>query len=200
MLVFALLACSDPSGSDYAPAIENDVSSTARVLEDVAVQPSTISECVAGPGDCSLCYEATGTPLSGTLTVGMETTPCGTTWEGERGSVTWTATSSSFAGDWTGGASGVEVALAGAQTNGWSGARVDGDTTLTLDDASLAVDLSGAVTAFALSGSYTGLGGRTYALEVEEVDGELTGAATAPAGASCTVSGTREAPVVDCSR
>lgn len=202
--LLVLVGCGEDDGQgDLAPVVQDDVEQLARVMEDVALSPISQSDCIGGPGTCDLCYEATGTPLAGTLTVGLDSTPCSVTYAGERGDLTWTAESSAFVGSWEGDATGVSLELSGQQTASWagSGGRLGGGPTVfQLDEALLEATLAGEVTGFSLEGAYTTARGRTYQVSVAEAGGSLAGTLTAPNGGVCGVSGTREAPVVDCSR
>ncbi|MEZ4323218.1 MAG: hypothetical protein R3F61_37485 [Myxococcota bacterium] len=205
ILFTCLVACGeeDDSAEDFAATLESDVEDLARVSTGVAVAQTTVSECVDTVGECRTCLEATGTPLSGTFTVGLESTPCSATWTTAAGETTYTVDSSAFAGSWTGGLSSVSVEMSGSRDATLETSRRRGDSTrtasMTLDALELEATLDGTVTSMVAELTYVGFGGRTYSVELADDGQTLSGTATA-GSVTCTISGTRTAPVVDCPR
>ena len=198
-LSLSLFACTPEASDDGVEAMfVSDVEQSARVLEEVAVQPTTIAACYDGPGDCQACYEAVGTPLTGTFELGMDTTPCG----GAFGSATYTVQDSAFEGGWSSSLAGVEATLTGERSATLvtsRGRTDDGIAVFTVADASLTVDAQGAVSAFALEGTYTGLGGRAYDLQLTGDGGSIEGEASSPS-VTCVFSGSLQGPEVTCER
>lgn len=201
LIPLALLGCTedDDTTPESAANMEADVAATARVLEEIALQPTTVEDCFEEVG-CTFCFSATGTPLSGTFDAGLEDV-CEVTYDSQVGTAAYTITDSSYTGTWSTSLDTLTVSLSGSRTTQAEGVR-DRDrqpAVLVIDEASVEADTSGVVERFALAGSYTGSGGRLYTLDLVEEDGQLEGTVAAEQ-VTCAVEGTRAAPVFDCQR
>ena len=194
-----LAACTAaPSDDGLDSLVASDIEQTARVLEEVAAQPTTNEACYAGPGDCQACYSATGTAVSGTFELGMDATPCSADFSGS----TYTVESSDFEGTWSTSLAGVTAAVSGDRSATFTSARgrVDNSLTVfTVDESSLTLDTSGAISEFALEADYSGLTGRDYQVSITGDGGSITGEASSPS-LTCTIAGTVDAPEVSCAR
>jgi hypothetical protein len=171
------------------------------VLEEVALEPTTLEACFEGEAGCTTCFSAVGTPVAGTFTAGLETGTCDATYATASGTTTYTVTNG-YDGSWSTGATAVLVELTGSRTSTLQGprGRTQGEpAVLTIDQAGLTLDLTGIVTGYTVSGDYLDAAGRTTTLDLVEDNGVLTGTLTAT-HATCTIGGTRTAPSVVCER
>lgn len=183
-----------------ADLLVEDVEEMARVLGAVADAPSTFESCVDGPGACSTCVAAEGTPVAGTWAVSVAPLPCEISADGATGRRATTVLDAGLDGTWSGSVTGLAVDAVGFSTRTLSGDAAENGEGAVRELSivgSLEVDLAGEVVGFEVSGTYVGVAGRQTTFEASEVDGVLDGTLVTP-NATCSVGGTRSAPTVDC--
>ncbi|GEM_PF-2310470 len=218
VLVFALVGCAqpDPAGylSDFEGRLTGDLQSIdgdlvrvagfAAELPEVVGRNGTDPECVAGGGDCEICYDLKGGPLNGTFTIASTPTPCGISATSPRGlTSTYTLAEAEIEGTWTG-------TLAGDYTIDATGSRAaelvletTASGTLTYDSAYEITTLTAATEAgeldsYEIAMTYGGFDDRVWTVEVEGTTTGLLGTVTSPGDVSCTIDGTFEDVDVSC--
>ena len=201
------LACNGSSGASESgnlleETVVADSSELARVVGDVSAGGAqvpdeatdmTLHQCFDTWGGCSLCYDLTGGPRSGTYIGLLDGAPCSAERTGRVGTQTYTVSAFDLTGGWDG-------TVAGDYTITATGQR---DAELLLErqreghglDATLSIDALQATTvAFELTSiaadmTYTGFAGHTWDVHFEGTPDEVSGSATGDNGKTCTILG-----------
>jgi hypothetical protein len=216
-LVLLLAACPSTDDSeftqadadDFADRLAEDIADMAatapnvvRAAEDLTAR-DTASECFATVGTCTFCYDVDGTPLTGTFSMAMESTPCGVAWELAGRTLNYAVEETSLSGSWAatgiGGDYTIEATGERSATLSTSSARGG----LHEFDSSFAIEMTAEVVdhlvaSLALTLEYSAFTTRAWTADITgDADG-VSGTATSDDGISCSVSGGYEAPNVSC--
>lgn len=209
-VVAGLAACGGGGDDAVSTVLAGDVSELARVATETsdgaAAMPgdaTTSDACYATWGSCQLCYALDGGPLHGSYTAGIDAPPCSADRTGRFGTGTYTVSSFDLAGDWDG-------TLAGSYTITASGTRnaellLEGQRAEHGLDSSFSLDSLNATTAdyvldtFSAEMTYSSFARHVWTVSVDGTAATIAGTATRDDGASCSIDGGADAPIVICS-
>lgn len=209
-LLMFFVACTETEddATSASTSAEADVETLARAatltseaIGDISTEMTLVSGSFAGVGDCVWSYEVSGTPLSGTIEMALESTPCGGTYTGNSGSGSYTVTEGALSGTYQGSAGDWELSLSGARsatleiTTERRGTR-SWDSSWTVDELYAATD-GESLGAWGVDLTYDGFAGRSWNLSVDGGDGTITGT-LAGENRSCTVTGTTSSLDIAC--
>lgn len=195
-------ALADQAGADLADLTAQVEAAASEAAASTA--RAATGTCAAAPaGTCAYCVEVDGGPLAGTFVLGLESAPCGASYDDGERSATYSVEASTLdgtydgtlAGDYAFSATGERQAT--LEVGPARGDAVTGDASFTIDELT-ATTVGTEVQSASLALTYVGYGGHTWALEAEGDRESVSGTLTADNGSSCTIAGAWDAPELSC--